>query len=547
MLKGKSFWAILVVLTLPYVLGSWHQIQEIDSIQYAEIAREMVESGKVLPLRDDYQPYLDKPPMTFWMVALSYRLFGVNNVSYRIPAIIMALLSLVATYRIGTLVYGRGTARLGTVLLASCIAYTAMLSSPKVDMILIGFLTLAFWAYYERERRPWTVHLFYLFAGFGMLTKGPIALVVPLLSVGTEVVFRRNREALRSMRPLTGLAIIVAVTAPWYIALYREFGFRGPYFALFEQSFGRIFVRTYRNRTDPFFFLHTLLWSFQPWAFPFLLGLIIGVLRAVKFKVLLWKEVPLYGWFIWTFLGISLSSYKLPHYLFWTAPAAALIAGRFLMELSERPSSASGRTLDFLQVSASGLVLSATGVLLLLAFPPRSQLVPALYLALCAAFGAAFLRSLGAPLGRWVALPMLACWGFSLFFGLYFYPQLLSYQPGEELGKLVKSLEPEGHLLPAFRAYCVRSVAFYSGREVRRMDLGELRKLVKTEGGRLLLTTPESFALLREHFEVVPVKVLPRFRTSKPTLKFLYHGTRPRTLKYAALVRVSPRAPSACP
>jgi len=93
----------------------------------------------------------------------------------------------------------------------------------------------------------------------------------------------------------------------------------------------------------------------------------------------------------------------------------------------------------------------------------------------------------------------------------------------------------------------VRSVAFYSGREVRRMDLGELRKLVKTEGGRLLLTTPESFALLREHFEVVPVKVLPRFRTSKPTLKFLYHGTRPRTLKYAALVRVSPRAPSACP
>ena len=77
---------LLALATIPYFLTIFHDVIDIDSSQYAEIVREMVESNTFFQLKDNGKNYLDKPVLTFWTIAISYKLFGISNFAYRLPA-----------------------------------------------------------------------------------------------------------------------------------------------------------------------------------------------------------------------------------------------------------------------------------------------------------------------------------------------------------------------------------------------------------------------------------------------------------------------------
>ena len=96
----------IAALCVIYACGSVLDVMEVDAAQYAAMARELAAGGDWLQFRFRGADYLDKPPLLFWTSALSFKLFGVHNWSYKLPSILAALFGLYATYRLARLYHG---------------------------------------------------------------------------------------------------------------------------------------------------------------------------------------------------------------------------------------------------------------------------------------------------------------------------------------------------------------------------------------------------------------------------------------------------------
>ncbi|MBI3395492.1 MAG: glycosyltransferase family 39 protein, partial [Spirochaetia bacterium] len=143
---GLAFLLLGIVLTLTLTLG--FDAMDIDSSQYAEIAREMVASKEFIFLRDNGRKYLDKPVLTFWSIAASYLIFGVNNVAFRIPALLISLLAARSLYRIAVLTSGsRRRGWLAAIIYLGCPGLFAMVLDPKIDVYLTAYLVFIHHAY----------------------------------------------------------------------------------------------------------------------------------------------------------------------------------------------------------------------------------------------------------------------------------------------------------------------------------------------------------------------------------------------------------------
>ena len=108
---------LLVISFLGYFIGISNPIMEIDAMQYASIARELLRNNNILHFFDNGNPYLDKPPLIFWMNALGYKIFGVSNWSYRIPSIFFSIIAIYSTFQFSISHYSKQTAMLAAIIL----------------------------------------------------------------------------------------------------------------------------------------------------------------------------------------------------------------------------------------------------------------------------------------------------------------------------------------------------------------------------------------------------------------------------------------------
>src|ERR1700744_5269641 len=88
-----------------FIIGLFIPLMEVDAAQYASISREMLENRSYLQVYDIGHDYLDKPPMLFWLSALSMRVFGVHDWAYRLPSLFFSFLAVYSTYRLALLFY----------------------------------------------------------------------------------------------------------------------------------------------------------------------------------------------------------------------------------------------------------------------------------------------------------------------------------------------------------------------------------------------------------------------------------------------------------
>ena len=102
----NSYLFFIILCIIVYIVGSITvPLMEIDSVQYANISREMLLNKSFLQIFDQGKDYLDKPPLLFWVSALSMYIFGINDIAFRIPSILMAVLAIYSTYKFTRLYY----------------------------------------------------------------------------------------------------------------------------------------------------------------------------------------------------------------------------------------------------------------------------------------------------------------------------------------------------------------------------------------------------------------------------------------------------------
>ena len=199
MARSLLDWLLILLALVIYVAGLQLNIMDVDSAQYASISQEMEQSGSYLEVKNKGRDYLDKPPLLFWTSALSFKLFGFHNWSFKLIPFLLALASIRATHRLGRLLADEQVGRWAAVMLGSCQAYFLFTLDLRTDTMLTACVAIAIAQIMEfsiGDGRLYRLISGFLFVGLAMLAKGPIGLMIPMIAIGAHFLF--NREWKRS-------------------------------------------------------------------------------------------------------------------------------------------------------------------------------------------------------------------------------------------------------------------------------------------------------------------------------------------------------------
>jgi 4-amino-4-deoxy-L-arabinose transferase-like glycosyltransferase len=249
--------------------GLW----EPDEARYAEIAREMLALRNFIVPHLNYVPYIEKPPLLYWLTASSMSLFGVNEFAARLPNALAALLGVIVTYCFVARAFDRRRAILAALVLATSGLYAVMAQVLTTDMLLTTMITVALFAFYlqwrEGGRWWWTL---YVAAALATLTKGPVGVAIPFIA-GVIFLWWQGelRGAIRRFHALSGLLVGLVIALPWFVAVtIREPGFFAFYFV--GEHFRRFFESSYSHGEPIYYYLPVAAAGMLPWtiAVPFL-------------------------------------------------------------------------------------------------------------------------------------------------------------------------------------------------------------------------------------------------------------------------------------
>ena len=365
--KSPSVWAWLglglVMAVLFYLQLGSYPFFDVDEPRYAEAAREMLESGNWTTPFFNYVVRFDKPVLFYWLVAGSYKLFGINEFSARLVSALAATgtvgVSAWAVSRWGHPTWGLLTG----LILASCLEITGLSRMSVTDMTLTFWLTGCFWCLMGAviETPRWWV-LAGIFSGLALLTKGPVGLVLPgsIVMLYSFLVGRFKATFLNAWF-LLGTVFAVAIAAPWYWAAGVENGMAF-WNALVFHNVSRFSSVVSGHKQFPFFYPVVLAVGFLPWSayLPAALG------HWAKQLVSFWQNsrrqhdslptltgyLAMYAvvWAVGVYGFFELSHTKLLTYILPLFPAVAtLVAGAFYQKIGSEKTST--------PLSVSGILL----------------------------------------------------------------------------------------------------------------------------------------------------------------------------------------------
>ena len=321
---------LLAALALPWFVHlGVSSLWDANEAFYAETPREMMVTGDYLAPRFNFEPRVQKPPLTYWIVLLSYRAFGVGEFAVRFPGALAAAGILLFCYGGARLLYGPRAGLVAAVIAATTARIFILARRLPIDILLLFFLTGALFFILRALRRGgrgrWIPA--YLFLGLGFMTKGPIALVIPALALGGWTLAAGRRKA-AEMYPFTGAAVVAAVVLPWYLAVWRAHGwdYIAPFFL--SDNLGRFATETLGPSRGLLYYIPVFLSDFFPWSLLLVAALLsLRRLRREEAPGFSPAWLPLF-WAAATFLIFSLSRNKQEYYIAPMYPACAiLIAG----------------------------------------------------------------------------------------------------------------------------------------------------------------------------------------------------------------------------
>ena len=215
-------------------------MDDVDSV-HAQTAHNMLVSGDWVTARLDGVPNLEKPPLHYWTMAVSFAIFGTHDWAARIPVALSAIALCLVTSAFGVWAFGERAGFLAGLCMSTCIGLFLFTRPLLPDALQTLTIALALWAFLrvldEQERHPraWAATLAACL-GVGLLLKSLIGVVFPIGSIVIYLLCTRQLFSIRTwrrLRPFSGLAIILLIAAPWHIlATLRN----PPYFSFTMRS-----------------------------------------------------------------------------------------------------------------------------------------------------------------------------------------------------------------------------------------------------------------------------------------------------------------------
>ncbi|NVN92733.1 MAG: glycosyltransferase family 39 protein [Desulfuromonadales bacterium] len=346
---------------------------EPDEGRYSEIPREMLEKGDFITPTLNYVHYFEKPPLHYWLTALSFKLFGLNEFAARFTGALAGLLTVLLIYHTARKLFDRRAAILSAFILGLSTGFTVQSRVNLTDMTLTFFLSASLCCFIiatiEHEKNKRLYHnLFFLFSALAVLTKGLIGMVLPMGIIGLYLLFCRQWRLLKEMRLGSGCLIFLLIAAPWFILVSQ----RNPGFArfFFIHEHLQRYLTTVHGRFQPFwYFVPILLLIMLPWSF----YIVRATWNVFKERCSPTGDRLLYLvlWAAIVFLFFSASQSKLIPYILPVIPALAMLVGKLFSDQLEK----TGESLFVIEHFILVAVLSIMAVLIAL-YPHAREFGP---------------------------------------------------------------------------------------------------------------------------------------------------------------------------
>ena len=322
---------VAAILFIPF-LGNVH-LFDWDEINFAESAREMIASGNYFSVQINFNRFTEKPPLFFWMQVMSMKLFGINEFSARFPNAICGIITLVVLFRIGKQIFNEYFARIWVMVYLGTFVTFLYFKSGIIDPWFNLFIFLAIYHFYSlttmlQVNRMKHLVLTGVFLGLAVLTKGPVAILIALLTYVVVVVLNRFRFFINGKEFIAIFVTTLLVCFAWFgVDLIQN----GPSFLIeFLQRQIAIFSTNDADHGEPFFYhWWVLLLGCFPASIFFMKGMFIQMERNEQKMFKQWM-----GILFWvTLLLFSIVKTKIVHYssLCWFPLTA--IASFYLYEI----------------------------------------------------------------------------------------------------------------------------------------------------------------------------------------------------------------------
>lgn len=224
----KTFYIFLFlfVFSLLNSFSGAYPIYILDEAKNAEAAREMYENASYIVPYFNGELRSDKPVLHYYFMSLGYKLFGVNAYGARFFSAFFGALCLLFTFFTVRKITNKQTAYWTLGLLLSSLFFVQEFHLAVPDPYLIFFVTSSLWSIFLFDQTRQSKWLFsaYTLAGLGVLSKGPIALLIPIGAMGIYLIWskRFNWNTIRSFKPLVGLLWSLLIAFPWFYLVHKE-------------------------------------------------------------------------------------------------------------------------------------------------------------------------------------------------------------------------------------------------------------------------------------------------------------------------------------
>lgn len=314
-----------------------------DEVFYYKSTNEMLQSGDILSPKYFGEDRFQKPILFYWLILLSYKLFGVSWFSARLVSCFFASATLVISWLMAKSLFNKRVAHLSTLILMTMPLFFRHAKNAVPDITLNFFIVLALYFFVKfTEEKLASRHALYFFiaCALGFMIKGFAALIVPIITVIGYSVYKREWNVLKKMRFFRGAFVLVLIVLPWFLYMLKVHGIE--YFQymwvnetsdrLLKVEGGNFFLIKIKNFFEhAVFYFQIILQQFAPWSIMSVLGIGFAIFFSRKKEAVSESFVLLLSWVLVVYTFFSFMYFTISHYMLVMTTPVAILTSYFLL------------------------------------------------------------------------------------------------------------------------------------------------------------------------------------------------------------------------
>lgn len=541
--ENKLYKFLIALIVIVSVIALFGDVMENDSSLYASIAKNMV-------LRNDWSnlyvrgaDWLDKPHLTFWLSAISFKFFGINAFAFKLPSFLFGLLGAWYLYKFAKDLYDEQIGLISALIFLTALHILVSTFDVRAEVYITTFTLASIYHYYKAHYFSfWHIIAGSLAAACAIMIKGIFVLIPVFAGFIIYWAFTGQLKQLLKLKWWLAVLLIFVFIIPELYTLYTQFDLHpervvfdktnvsGLKFFFWDSQFGRFFNNgPIKGRGDISFFFHTTLWAFLPWSILFYAA-VINLLKKKNRITLPAETIIIWASAAVTFLIFSLSKFQLPHYILIIFPQFAIITALYLKGLGEKAS----KIFSVIQNSIYILVVILLSALAIFYNLDYKYVVIGILVLIT---GVAFALFKGNSVDRIIARNTFLSVSLMIFLSGFFYPSVMKYEAGMQAAKWLNKNHPEGKAAVLMNGDSY-SFDFYAKGDPKYFWSYEQLDQAQNKNELIIYLPETEIANLKNKYQVEVLKDFDYYRVTKLSGNFINPKTRAETLVKYYLVKI---------